>query len=93
MSNASGPLRSLGDSLDSLRQRMTPTDERKFRVLRCEITAYSLASSLSDDQSSETIEQIVRNTNAVATLNSTNNARFETVVSEVENMLLNLSSE
>lgn len=93
MSNASGPLRSLGDSLDSLRQRMNSTDERKFRVLRCEITAYSLASSLSEDESNEEIAQIVKNTNTVATLDPTNEGKFETVVSEVENMLLNLGSE
>lgn len=93
MSNASGPLLSLGDSLDSLRQRMFSADPQKIRVLRNEIAAYSLASSLSDDVDYDTVREIVETTSHVATLDPSNDELFEQVMTRVENLLRNLGSE
>ena len=92
MSNASAPLRSLGDSLDSLRQRIKPTDDRKMRVLRAELTAYSLASSLENDVSRDIIDNIIETTNAVASLNPSDRDLFEVVMDRVEKLLLSLGA-
>ena len=92
MSNASAPLRSLGDSLDSLRQRIKPTDDRKMRVLRAELTSYSLASSLENDVSRNVIDDIIETTNAVASLNPSDKDLFEVVMDRVERLLLSLEA-
>ena len=92
MSNASAPLRSLGDSLDSLRQRIKPTDDRKMRVLRAELVAYSLASSLENDVSRDIIDDIIETTNAVASLNPSDKDLFEVVMDRVERLLLSLGA-
>lgn len=92
MSNASAPLRSLGDSLDSLRQRIKPTDDRKMRVLRAELTSYSLASSLENDVSRDVIDDIIETTNAVASLNPSGKDLFEVVMDRVERLLLSLEA-
>ena len=92
MSNASAPLRSLGDSLDSLRQRIKPTDDRKIRVLRAELAAYSLASSLENDVSRDIIDDIIETTNAVASLNPSDKDLFEVVMDRVERLLLSLGA-
>lgn len=67
MAGASGYLLSLGDSLDSLRQRLPPADPAALEVLRAGLVAYSLATDASGKSVSDaTIAKIVALTNTVA---------------------------
>jgi hypothetical protein len=87
MSNASAPLSSLADSLDSLRQRMSPIDQRKHRVLAAELIARSLAMSLVDDVSLQTVNEIRILADRVSVVNPDDTAEFDAVLDAVEALL------
>jgi hypothetical protein len=86
MSNATGPLSSLADSLDSLRQRMKPTDQRKQRVLADDLVARSLAMSRQNDVSAAMLTNIRILADRVSVVDP-DTVSFEQVMSDVEALL------
>jgi hypothetical protein len=91
MSNATAPLMSLADSLDSLRQRLGATDERKYRVLRGELNARSLSMSITQDHSNQMVQRIVDVTAHVAVCLPIDANDFERTVIDVEELLQDLA--
>lgn len=91
MSNASAPLSSLADSLDSLRQRMKPTDGRKQRVLADELIARSLAMSLQNDVGAAMLTKIRILADRVSVVDPDTEA-FKQVMGDVEAMLASLEN-
>jgi hypothetical protein len=91
MSNAAPPLSSLADSLDSLRQRMNPTDQRKHRVLSAELNSRSLAMSLDRDVSPQTVNEIQKLADRVSVVDPNAVSAFESVMDDVEALHTSLS--
>lgn len=92
MSNASPALSSLADSLDSLRHRMKPTDERQHRVLAAELNSRSLAMLLMDDISEPEVMNIHNLAGLISVLKPNVNSAFDSAMDDVEALHVSLSS-
>lgn len=94
MADASGYLLSLGDSLDSLRQRLPPADPAALEVLRAGLVAYSLATDASGKSvNAATIAKIVALTNKIAASKPQNGGDIVALMQEVWTLLDTVRSE
>ena len=88
MADASGYLLSLGDSLDSLRQRLPPADPAALEVVRATLATYSLATDAAGKSvSAATIAKLVALTNKVAASMPQTGADIVALMQEVWNLL------
>ena len=91
MVDPSAYLMSLGDSLDSLCQRLPVTDSRREEVVRAVISAHSLAAQLAGSEVAQTtVERIVTVTNEVSTCRPTLAPAFRGAMDSVWALLENL---
>jgi hypothetical protein len=90
MSNATPPLMSLGDSLDSLLDKMSSTDNRRDRVLADHLAAYARATSIEHDVDAGMLNRIIGTTHKVAILKPSQTATVNKVLDAVEALLLDL---